>query len=120
MATYYKNVSGNHIKVELFGIGTISIPTGAKSVEIQPSVAKAINEMAKPAIVLEEVESTMDNPVVTDEDVEEGEVSSPEVDYASMTNKQLKEILDALDIPVHRNANKAELLDLLGVGEDIE
>lgn len=129
MATYFKNISGNTINVEIFGVGKLHIPAEAQSVEIEPSVADAINEMVKPNKALEMVSASKSNPVVLSAPVD-GTVNEPSVDmdkklppaidYASLTNKQLKALCEVDGILVHRNANKAELLDLLGVGESVE
>lgn len=123
MSTYYKNVSGNALSINLYGVGKVSIPAEAQSIEIEDGVAQAINAMAKPNIVLEKVSETLKNPVVMSEPVEGAENTpaeedelEPAINYAAFTNKKLKALCEEAGIPVHRNANKAELLDLLGVG----
>lgn len=65
---YYKNLTGHQIKVVLYGLGEIVVPAEAKCVELNPSAADAINSMARPNVLLEEVTPTItfdDEPVVT-------------------------------------------------------
>ena len=46
---------------------------------------------------------------------QEGQVGDPQpIDYSKLTNAQLKELLDEKEIKYSANANKAELLALLG------
>jgi len=114
MATYFKNLTNSEIKIDLFGVGTVKIPANAKSVELTQHVADTINAMVKPNVVLESTDVIEGyNPIVGADEVVEPEIPN----YAEMTKAELKEALDLADIKYHRDANKAELLDLIGVGE---
>ena len=121
MAHYYKNLTGSTINVEIFGHGMVNIPADAASVELPPSVARSINTMAKPTVVLEETFPKFEKettPVVDFDAMLEAETS---IDYNELPKAALKALLDDRGIKYHRDAPKAELLDLLGVGgEDVE
>ena len=115
MATYFKNLTNGEIRMDLFGVGEIVIPASAKSVELDASVADAINKMTKPNLVLEQTDVIEGySPIVNADPIPEPEVPN----YAEMTKAELKALLDKDEIKYHRDANKAELLDLLGVQEE--
>lgn len=50
----YKNLTKNHIKVNLFGVGVVEVPANAQAVELEETVAQAINDMTYPNVILEE------------------------------------------------------------------
>jgi len=121
MAHYYKNLTGSTINIEIFGHGMVHIPADGVSVELPPDVALSINSMAKPVVVLEETFPKFEketSPLVDFDVMLEPETT---IDYAELPKAALKALLDDRGIKYHRDAPKAELLDLLGVGgEDVE
>lgn len=60
---YYKSNSNNVISLSLFGVGAVHIPANAKCIDLDDSVADAINRMTYPNNVLEKV-----TPKITVED----------------------------------------------------
>lgn len=59
MANFYKNISGHTINVPLFGVGVVHVPADAACIELEKHLADAINDMARPNVILEEVFPTI-------------------------------------------------------------
>lgn len=52
---YFKSHADKEIKMTLFGVGEVQIPAKAACIELDKVVADAINAMAFPHVILEEV-----------------------------------------------------------------
>lgn len=65
MAKYYKSLAEGEIRVDLYGIGEVVVPKGAKCVELPAGAAVAINGLVFPDVLLEEVSPTI---TIEDED----------------------------------------------------
>jgi len=60
---FYKNLTGVVLSIPLFGKGVLSIPANAESVELDESVAKAINSMVTVTVLEETTPKLTENPI---------------------------------------------------------
>ena len=71
---FYRNLTGVVLSIPLFGKGVVVIPANAESVELDESVARAINSMVTVTVLEETTPKLTENPIAKapkQEDIEE-------------------------------------------------
>lgn len=60
---FYRNLTGVVLSIPLFGKGVVVIPANAESVELDESVARAINSMVTVTVLEETTPKLTENPI---------------------------------------------------------
>lgn len=136
MIKHYKNLCGNRIATTFFGCGDVNIPAEAKCIELEDYIAEAINAMAFPNVILEEVEvvyslaedaiatppENVSDDVVQDtiDDVVDGTIDDVVQDTIGVSNPwdlyskdELKALCESRDIHVTAKDTKESLYNKL-------
>lgn len=92
MANYYKSLADGEIRLNLFGVGEVVVPAKAKSIELDPAVAKAINDLVYPNVVLQEV-----TPIITIEDEDSVPIAKNKKVKIVTADKELTDEEEPLD-----------------------
>jgi len=97
MTKYYKNIKGKDINLILYGLGEVKIPANAKCMELDEAVVNAINNMAYPDTILEQVE-----PKITVEIKENVEVELEEINLDVIFEEEKDEEIFKVKAPTKR------------------